>query len=111
MTERRITYWQSKGGELFTSSEFLDASGSVVAESGGERTRGAKKISKVNFDAAVRRQIDENEDRRYEALQRSGRAREKADAEAAERAAAVRSWLEKMDAPSEVVDALLTLQG
>lgn len=107
MTMRReTTYWQTKGGELVTSSVFIDDAGNTVAISAGEKPRGAKAISKVQFDDAVRRQAAANESAREEAQERLAAEQAKADAESAEKAAAVRSWLEAMDAPFEVIEAL-----
>lgn len=103
---RETTYWQTKGGELVTSSVFIDDAGRPVATSGGEKPRGAKAISKVQFDDAVRRQAAANEMAYEEARERLAAEQAKADAESAEKAAALRSWLEAMDAPPEVIDVL-----
>lgn len=103
---KEVTYWQTKGGELLTSAVFYDDDGHQIATSGGDRPRNAKKLSKTLFDAALRRQAEANDQALAEAEERRQAERVKADAESAERAAAVRSWLEQMDAPPEVIDAL-----
>lgn len=103
---KETTYYQTKGGELVTSTAFIDDAGRTVATSAGEKPRGAKAISKVQFEDAVRRQVAANETAQEEAQERLAAEQAKLDAESAEKAAALRSWLKKMDAPPEVLEAL-----
>lgn len=107
--ERIPTYYKDKNGELYAESVYIE-DGTEIAKVTGERPRGAQVISEQVYTSLVNEQVLANEEARLAREQAAADAAAQREAGAAERALVVQEWLEKMDAPPEVVAALLGSQ-